>query len=77
MRAAGEDYDSRVELSDGVEGIGSGHAKGEDGELADAAGYEVGVLGAVVEDEHEAGGAAGRYAVGGLGFDDGVHISDG
>lgn len=59
MRPAGEDYDSRVELSDGVEGVGSGDAKGEDGELPDAAGDEVGVLGAVVEDEDEVRGANG------------------
>lgn len=62
--AAGEDDGAGAEVGDGGEGGGAGDAEGEDGELADAAGDEVGVLGAVVEDEDEvpAGGGGGYGA---------------
>lgn len=52
---AGEDDDGGVEVGDGLEGAGAGDGEGEDGEGADAAGDEVGVLGAVVEDENKVG----------------------
>lgn len=52
---AREDDDRGVEVGDGLEGAGAGDGEGEDGEGADAAGDEVGVLGAVVEDENKVG----------------------
>lgn len=53
VRAAGEDDDAGLQLGDGGEGGGAGDAEGEDGELPDPAGDEVGVLRAVVQDKHQ------------------------
>lgn len=52
---AGEDDHAGVVVGDGLERRGAGDAEGEDGEAPDAARDEVGVLGAVVEDEDEVG----------------------
>lgn len=51
VRAAGEDDDAGVVAGDLFEGGGAAEDEGEDVEGADAAGDEVGVLGAEVEDE--------------------------
>lgn len=68
MGPPGEDHHARVVVGDGLERRGAGDAEGEDGEAPDAAGDEVGVLGAVVEDEHEVGlDFSGVHLGGGVG----------
>lgn len=55
---AGEDDGAGAELGDGGEGGGTGDTEGEDRELPDPAGDQVGVLGAVVKDEDQVSGVA-------------------
>lgn len=62
--SSGEDDGAGGEGGDGGEGGGAGEAEGEHGEVADAAGDEVGVLGAVVEDEDEGAGRGGAAVAG-------------
>lgn len=65
---AGEDDGPRAQALEGGERRRSGDAEGEDAQLADAAGDEVGVLRAVVEDEDKVlAGAGGRRERGGGG----------
>lgn len=47
--------DPRVEFCDGRERRGPGDAEGEDGEGADSAGDEMGVLGTEVQDQDKVG----------------------
>lgn len=65
---SGEDDGARAEALEGGERRRAGNAKGEDSQLADAAGDEVGVLRAVVKDEDQVlAGAGGRRERGGGG----------
>lgn len=50
---AGEDDDLRVKVGDGFERASAGDAEGEDGEGSNSAGDEVGVLGAIIENQDE------------------------
>lgn len=68
MGPAGEDDGAWAEALQGGERRRAGHAEGEDAELAHAAGDEVRVLRAVVEDEDEVlAGAGGHREHGGSG----------
>lgn len=63
MGSTGKDDDAGIEGGDRGERRSSRDAEGEDGERADAAGYEVGVLRAIVHNQHQIAAVAAAVAV--------------
>lgn len=57
----GEDDDGGIQSNDCMERRGACDADREDGELANPASYEVGVLGTKVQNENRLVAAGGRY----------------